>query len=796
MYVSVQALRFGIFAAGGLAVAALPETVAAQTPVPPEPLPLELAVSLRGHNGRSPIDLSPDGRWIAHTIQTGDTVPRDSLQYSATGVPFAEGDSRMEATVTEVATGEAIRLAEADSSSWAATWSPDGARVAFYSDASGEAGLWIWELDGQTAHRVPGIAVRPFFGFEKPRFSPDGGRVLVKVVPEGRTIREMNAVGVQPTSGALRFPEAEPGAARVLVRTAGLPEADSEEPPEKELELEDEWVRDKVVDLAIVDLGSSSVLRIATETVIRDYDFSPDGNSVAWTVLAGFEKNTQQPNFDLVVRDLAGDASRTVVEGVRMSYGIEWSWGPESRRIAWFPSGRQAASAKGDAVERLVVVDVGTGSRRAIGAVVPGLARGEGEVPPLWSGDGSAIYGVGDGELWRIDVESGEAERVGAVPDWRMRSIVSEDGRTVWTTDGGGTLWVLGRERSGENAGFFAVDAASGEVSLVVSEPKNYAASFNLDASNATGEIAFVASDQQHTRDVWTLDTGAGAVRRATRINEGLDNYELGDARVIRWRSLEGQELGGTLLLPPGYRDGGRLPLVVWVYGGSMGSAAVRSFGIMGASLPAFNMHVLATRGYVVLYPDSPLRVGSPMSDLMTTVMPGVNAAIEQGLVDPDRLAIMGQSYGSYSTLGIITQTTRFKAAVITAAVLHPDLFAHYLAGNVGYYEQGQGRMGGSIWEQRDRYFENSPLFRFDRMETPLLIGQGENDGDLTASDSIFNALERLDKPVEYRLYEGEGHVISRRANVLDFWQRRLEFLAEHLDLEVDAAGRVSVADP
>ena len=752
-------------------------------------------MSLRGHNGRSPIDLSPDGRWVVHTIQTRDSVPRDSLQFSATGVPFAEGDSRMEATVTEVATGEAITLGEAGSSSWAATWSPDGDRVAFYSDAGGEAGLWIWELESRSAERIPGTAVRPFFGFEKPRFSPDGGRVLVKVVPEGRTIREMNALGVQPTSGALRFPEATPGAASVLVRTAGLRETDAESPPEKELELEDEWVRDKAVDLAVLDLGTGVVSRVATSAVIRDYDFSPDGRAVAWSVLAGFEKNTQQPNFDLVVRDLAGDDSRTMAGGVRMSYGIEWSWGPESRRIAWFPSGRQAAAAEGEAVERLVVVDMHTGSRRAIGAAAPALAPGEGEVPPLWSGDGSAIYGTGDGELWRIDVESGKAERVGAVPDWRMRAIVSDDDRTVWTTDGGGTLWVLGRERSGENAGFFAVDAASGEARLGVSEPKNYSAVFNLDASDATGGIAFVASDQQHTRDVWTLDTADGAVRRASRINEGLDSYELADARVLGWRSLEGQELGGTLLLPPGYRDGERLPLVVWVYGGSMGSGYVRSFGIMGASLPAFNMHVLATRGYAVLYPDSPLRVGSPMSDLMSTVMPGVNAAIEQGFVDPDRLAIMGQSYGSYCTLAIITQTTRFKAAVITAAVLHPDLFADYLTGSVGYYEQGQGRMGGTIWEERDRYFENSPLFRFDRIETPLLIGQGENDGDLTASEAIFDALERLDKPVEYRLYEGEGHVISQRANVLDFWQRRLEFLAEHLELEVDAAGRVSAAD-
>ena len=132
---------------------------------------------------------------------------------------------------------------------------------------------------------------------------------------------------------------------------------------------------------------------------------------------------------------------------------------------------------------------------------------------------------------------------------------------------------------------------------------------------------------------------------------------------------------------------------------------------------------------------------------------------------------------------------------------MHPDLFADYLGGftdYTGYYEHGQGAMGGTIWEFPDRYRENSPLFRFDRIETPLLIGQGDTDLDLAAPEAIFRAFERLEIPVEYRLYESEGHVLARRENVLDFWERRLEFLAEHLDLETDAprpgvSGRTSI---
>jgi dipeptidyl aminopeptidase/acylaminoacyl peptidase len=99
--------------------------------------------------------------------------------------------------------------------------------------------------------------------------------------------------------------------------------------------------------------------------------------------------------------------------------------------------------------------------------------------------------------------------------------------------------------------------------------------------------------------------------------------------------------------------------------------------------------------------------------------------------------------------------------------------------------------MGATIWEQRDRYFSNSPLFLFDRIETPLLIGQGENDGDLEPAEAIFAALQRLGKTVEYRLYQSEGHVIRQAPNVIDFWNRRLEFLAQHLDLTLDDKGAI-----
>ena len=761
-----------------------------------EPLPLEIAVSLHSHNGRSPINFSPDGAWIAHTVQTDETVPRGSgRRYAETGFPLAEGDSRMETVVTRLAGhSESIRLGGERSSSWAGVWSPDGKLVAFYSDEGGEAGLWIWDASTHRTQRLGSVIVRPFFGFQMPRWSPDGDAILVKILPSGQSIASANELDRVPQAAPSRFPDTGPDATSVWVRRVDASIEPSDPPdvePPSERRPPAGDLRALEGDLAVVHLNGD-VTRLVEGTAIIDYAFSPDGRHVGYTVLKGYEPASQQPNFDVIVHEVATGWTRILGNDLRLGYGIEWSWSPDSRHVAWFPGGQSArVAAAGSEPGRLMVASIADGHVTEIGEPhAPSLDPGGGELRPLWDAAGKRVYGVGDGDLWEASLSTGSLRRLTDIPGWQIRVIVAgPHDESAWTTDEDRTLWVIARDESGGESGIFAVDRISGTSRSALTERKSYSAIFNVDGSTETGEIAFVSTDQTHLQDIWTLDTRTGASRQRSRINPDLQLYDLGSARVIEWQDRQGEPLAGSLLLPPGYQQGVRLPLVVWVYGGSRGSTYVTRFGLWGGSA-TFNMHVLATRGYAVLFPDSPIRVGSPLEDVMESVMTGVNAVIDQGYAQPERLALMGQSYGSYNVLGIITRTHRFKAAVITAAVIHPDLFAAYL-GRTGYYEQGQGNMGGSIWEFPERYRDNSPLFAFDRIDTPLLIGQGENDGDLVPAEAIFSALERLQKPVEYRLYGGEGHVITQRANVIDFWKRRLDFLAEHLSLEIGERGEV-----
>jgi dipeptidyl aminopeptidase/acylaminoacyl peptidase len=264
-----------------------------------------------------------------------------------------------------------------------------------------------------------------------------------------------------------------------------------------------------------------------------------------------------------------------------------------------------------------------------------------------------------------------------------------------------------------------------------------------------------------------------------------LERYTFGKSLLVQWLSADGQPLRGALYLPAGYESGKRYPLIVGVYGGSTPSTRVHTFGGLGASLE--NQQLYATRGYAMLFPDMPLRLGTPMQDIAATVLPGINRVVELGIADPGRIGVIGGSYGGYSTLSLLVQSPRFAAAVAVASPA--NLFTYYARlpregePNVAWLESGQGRMGGNPWELRSRYIENSPFFYLDRVRTPVLLVHGTADVAVPVmeSDAVYVALRRLGKEVEYARYAGEGHGGWSRINSLDYVQRTLAWFDRHL---------------
>jgi dipeptidyl aminopeptidase/acylaminoacyl peptidase len=756
--------------------------VGAAAPAPSKPLRIEDALGALSLAGRSPIHLSPDGRWVAYTLEdprrrtsTGD---QRYFYYSRTGA-FLEA-SGCDVWITNTQTGESKNLTASEGTNWDPVWSPDSRLLAFYSDRSGLAHLWTWERDSGRLRQVSDAIVRPFFNFEAPRWSPDGRSLLFKALPEGLTLSAAADLIVGESTAdnldtAARIQRGEPTARVFRAPTEARTTHPATSVSEHDIEVAP-FSNRYLADLTLADVRTGTLRRIVRRVKPLGYWFSPEGSKVAFTTYKGTLVNTQQNLYDLVVLPVASAEPLVVAADVRMDYGISVSWSPDGGELAYTTAGPRSDG------ECYLVSAAGGPPRVATTTKHPRFS--DDHRAPLWAASGRSLYFLGDGALWSIDVQAHSAREIARVPHATMRDVIApHDGGRYWSAEAGRTLYATMRDADTKQVGILRVDLDTGQTSETVREDKVYGAMFSTDAVGAT--VVYSAQDAQHPSDLWVANQGFSNPRRLTHFSPTLDGYEFGRSRLIDWQGVDGSSLRGALLLPAGYREGSRYPLIVRVYGGELSSNSVNRFGLEGAGVD--NLQMLATRGYAVLLPDAPLQTGTPMADIAKTVLPGIDRAIELGVADPERLGVMGHSYGGYSTYALIVQTTRFKAAVASAG--NANLLSEYLqlgkdggSFGIGWAETGQGRMAGTPWQYRERYVENSPLFFFDRVTTPVLIVHGGLDRSEFA-DEVFVALRRLGKEVTYARYEGEEHWQGTwgRANVVDYWNRVIDWFDQHL---------------
>ncbi len=672
--------------------------------------------------------------------------------------------------------GETQSLTGGIGGNWAPSWSPDGHFLAFLSDrdGSGIPRLWLWERSTGKLRKLSDAFIR------SPEIQWLSSREVVITIASEDASTTADKAQPYPRGSPLEQAGVDRPTVRVYRSAAISPAGPAQQ-------IASPWDLDtNLKDLAIIEIQSGAMRRLTRDRRIARYRVSPDGSYVAFSTPLRFElPGSQQIRWDLAVVSVATSEAQTLASDIRLEYdGSPFSWSPDGSRLAYLTGGpMEHRTGRGDCF----IVELKGGGSKNVSEFKFSADRYK-QHTPLWSSTGQTLYLVRAGAVWMIENEKA-ARKLSTIGGRRVVELVADDHDQVWSPDNA-SMVALTYDNSGRQSGFYKVDLTTGKSTRLLENGQCYQCE-NVDVhvyAVAGGEdLAYFAEDAGHHSDLWLSDANFRSSRRLTNLNPQLDKYKLGQARLVQWQSLDGRVLEGSLLLPPDYHEGTRYPLIVWVYAGDRGSDFVNRFGL--ASDGAYNFQLLATRGYAVLFPDVPDDPSTPMLNIAKCVLPGISHLVEAGIADPNRLGVIGQSYGGYSVLALLAQTNRFKAAVEIDGIgnlisLYGEMDKDGEAFGVSQ-EQEQGSMGGSPWQVRDKYIENSPYFYLDRVESPLLIVHGAEDTTVAPflADELFVALRRLGKEVEYAKYEGEGHsvVYWKYSNQADYCRRMLSWFQQHL---------------
>lgn len=276
-------------------------------------------------------------------------------------------------------------------------------------------------------------------------------------------------------------------------------------------------------------------------------------------------------------------------------------------------------------------------------------------------------------------------------------------------------------------------------------------------------------------RDLLLLET------KLSSINPQQAEYNWGTAELFHWKAYNGKQSTGIIYKPEDFDPKKKYPMICYFY--EELSNTLNAYHAPSPIRSAINIPFYTSRGYILFVPDIKYKIGHPGQSAYDYVVSGARAVARLGYVDSTRMAIQGHSWGGYQVAYLITRTGLFKAAWSGAPVANMTSAYGGIRWESGLnrqfqYEKTQSRIGATLWQKPDLYIENSPLFHFDKVKTPVVIMHNDADGAVPWYQGIemFTALRRLGKKVWLLNYNGEGHGLTVRKDKLDYQIRMQQF--------------------
>jgi dipeptidyl aminopeptidase/acylaminoacyl peptidase len=383
---------------------------------------------------------------------------------------------------------------------------------------------------------------------------------------------------------------------------------------------------------------------------------------------------------------------------------------------------------------------------------------------PSWSPDGKWIAFVSQDArttawysnnfLCVIPASGGQATNLSERFDERVQGF---GGELLWSPDG---AFVTFQSNARTAQHLYRVAPGDPLVQPITEGPEvNSALSYD-----AAGRVAvFMREDGEHPREIMRVRLPGGRPERITDTNPKARELHAFKKELITWKSVDGREIEGLVIYPAGYRAGHRVSLVLNVHGGPAGTHS----NTFSASSRIYPWPLYAQKGYAILLPN-PRGSGGYGGEFRAAnvrdwggkdyqdIMAGVDALIERGVADKNRLAVCGWSYGGFMTSTVVTKTDRFRAAVVGAGVT--DLIS--MAGTCDIPEFNRDYFGAWPWEDPQEYVEHSAVLHAGEVRTPTLVVHGEKDDRVPPSQGweFYSALRKVGVPTDLLLLPRQPH--------------------------------------
>ncbi|HET7258125.1 MAG TPA: S9 family peptidase [Candidatus Acidoferrum sp.] len=516
---------------------------------------------------------------------------------------------------------------------------------------------------------------------------------------------------------------------------------------------------------------------------VRSFEFSPDGKTLLLVATVpespDEEKRTKDKDdaesvernlkmAQLWTWDMATNAEKQITKGDFTASDPHWS--PNGAHIT-FTSNPTPLQDDGS-LQTAWVLDVASGKQRKLADTTDYTHTAR------WSPDGKSIAYLDNREaelsqtnLFVVGADGGPSKKLTA-------SFELNAGEPAWSADGK-TIYFSAVTR--EAMEVFAGDVAAGSVRQLTTK----SGVLNLSEISANRQTAVGTwSDPLHPAEVFHSDIKFSEIQPLTNHNSWLSDCALGSTEVAKWKSSkDGMEIDGIVTKPVDFDASRKYPFLLNPHGGPT-----------GASLLSFNPteQILAANGYMILEPN--FRGSTGRGEKFASAnqndwgngdykddMSGVQAMVDKGWADPNRLGAFGWSYGGFMTFWMDTQTDRFKAISPGAGL--PDLYSMYSQTDIHRYMTVFFGMKAP-WDNFQEYWDHSPMKYIENVKTPTMIlhGQADTRVPIAQSEEFYRALHERHVPVEFVVYPRENHGFVEPRHIQDRWQRYLAFFGKYLN--------------